>query len=183
MRNILFFTGIFCLSVNGWAQKIQPTSFDHYFAALRWRNIGPFRGGRVVTACGVINDPQVYYMGTTGGGVWKTENAGWSWFNISDGYFTTGSVGAVVICSRYDPHTFYSGGNCVFRTSDLGKTWEVISPDLTRHDTAHMGQSGIPFTNEGAGGENYCTLAYMAESPLEPGVRGRLYDRWGTAGG
>jgi hypothetical protein len=52
----------------------------------------------------------------------------------------------------------------------MGRTWEVVSPDLTRHDTAHMGQSGVPYTNEGAGGENYCTLAYIEESPLEKGV-------------
>jgi hypothetical protein len=77
---------------------------------------------------------------------------------------------APIICSRHEPHTFYHGGNRLFKTSDMGRTWEVVSPDLTRHDTAHMGQSGVPYTNEGAGGENYCTLAYIEESPLEKGV-------------
>jgi hypothetical protein len=77
---------------------------------------------------------------------------------------------APIICSRFEPNTFYHGGNRLFKTSDMGRTWEVVSPDLTRHDTAHMGQSGVPFTNEGAGGENYCTLAYIEESPLEKGV-------------
>ena len=77
---------------------------------------------------------------------------------------------APIICSRYEPNTFYHGGNRLFKTVDMGRTWEVVSPDLTRHDTSRMGQSGVPFTNEGAGGENYCTLAYVTESPLEKGV-------------
>ena len=62
-----------------------------------WRDIGPFRGGRSTTATGLTGDDQIYYMGTTGGGVWKTVDAGTSWFNISDGYFNTGSVGAVAV--------------------------------------------------------------------------------------
>ena len=53
--------------------------------ALRWRNIGPFRGGRVTAVAGMVSQPIVYYMGATGGGVWKTEDAGTSWPNISDG--------------------------------------------------------------------------------------------------
>jgi photosystem II stability/assembly factor-like uncharacterized protein len=77
---------------------------------------------------------------------------------------------APIICSKFEPNTFYHGGNMVFKTSDLGKTWQVISPDLTTHDTSKMGMSGIPYTNEGAGGENYCTIAYILESPLEAGV-------------
>ena len=62
-----------------------------------WRNIGPFRGGRSTASTGITGNDQIYYMGTTGGGVWKTEDAGTTWFNISDGYFETGSVGAVAI--------------------------------------------------------------------------------------
>ena len=77
---------------------------------------------------------------------------------------------APIICSKFEPNTFYHGGNRLFKTTDLGKTWQVISPDLTRHDTAKMGMSGIPYTNEGAGGENYATLAYVYESPVEAGV-------------
>ncbi|MEP1984410.1 MAG: hypothetical protein ABJJ07_12135, partial [Maribacter dokdonensis] len=70
---------------------------NDYFEPLKFRNIGPFRGGRSVTATGVIGDPMTYYMGTTGGGVWKTESAGQRWENISDGYFEMGSVGAVSV--------------------------------------------------------------------------------------
>ena len=80
------------------AAPAQPAfAYDDYFRSLKWRNVGPHRGGRAVTSSGVRGNDQVYYMGTTGGGVWKTVNAGQSWFNISDGYFTTGSIGAVAV--------------------------------------------------------------------------------------
>ena len=77
---------------------------------------------------------------------------------------------APIICSPHDGNTFYHGGNVLFKTTNLGITWQAISPDLTRHDTSKMGISGIPYTNEGAGGENYCTLSYVSESPLQKGV-------------
>ncbi len=63
------------------------------YQTLRWRSIGPDRGGRVTTVAGVPNDRLVYYMGATGGGVWKTVNAGVTWTPTSDRYFKTGSVG------------------------------------------------------------------------------------------
>ena len=62
-----------------------------------WRDIGPFRGGRSTTATGITGNDQIYYMGTTGGGLWKTYDAGLSWENVSDGFFATGSVGAVSV--------------------------------------------------------------------------------------
>jgi len=65
---------------------------------------------------------------------------------------------------------YYHAGNILFKTTDLGKSWKAISPDLTTHDTSKMGMSGTPYTNEGAGGENYCTIAYVIESPHEKGV-------------
>ncbi|MDQ6764200.1 MAG: glycosyl hydrolase, partial [Bacteroidota bacterium] len=76
----------------------SPEVIDSAYRNLKWRNIGPFRGGRSVAGTGVVNDPLTYYMGTTGGGVWKTTDAGNTWQNISDGFFTTGSVGAVAVC-------------------------------------------------------------------------------------
>ena len=84
--------------------KIEQPVFDaKKFSDLKWRNIGPFRGGRSNAVCGVIGDPMTYYMGSTGGGVWKTNDAGISWKNISDGFLKTGSVGAIEVAPN-DPN-------------------------------------------------------------------------------
>ncbi len=71
----------------------QPSLYQ----ALHWRNIGPYRGGRVAAVTGVASEPRVYYMGSAGGGVWKTTDAGITWKNVSDGFFKTGSVGAIAV--------------------------------------------------------------------------------------
>ena len=83
-------------------------NLDSIFNPLKFRNIGPFRGGRSNSGSGVIGDKLTYYMGTTGGGVWKTSDAGQHWRNISDGYFSTGSVGAISV-SPSDPDIIYVG--------------------------------------------------------------------------
>ncbi|HSR16329.1 MAG TPA: hypothetical protein VLL51_11280, partial [Gemmatimonadales bacterium] len=73
-----------------------------------WRNIGPFRGGRAVAAAGVRQEPRTFYFGSTGGGVWKTEDAGETWRNVSDGFMKTGSVGAIEVAPS-DPNVVYVG--------------------------------------------------------------------------
>jgi hypothetical protein len=78
------------------------------FQTLEWRSIGPYRGGRVSTVTGVVGNPQVYYMGANGGGVWKTVDAGTSWFNISDRYFEHGSIGYIAVAPT-DSATLYVG--------------------------------------------------------------------------
>lgn len=137
---ILFFTGIIA--------QVKPdtttTDLNNYFKPLKWRCIGPFRGGRSVCATGVVGNPMVYYMGTTGGGVWKTEDMGITWNNISDGFFKTGSVGAVAVAES-DPNVVYVGmgehavrgvmssyGDGVYKSTDAGKTWKKIGLDLTQ---------------------------------------------------
>ncbi len=127
-------------SLNSFAQ-VAPTST----LPLKYRNIGPFRGGRSVTASGVIGDPLTYYFGTTGGGVWKTSDAGQRWENISDGFFTTGSVGAVSV-SESNPNIVYVGmgehaprgvmtsyGDGVYKSTDAGKTWKKLGLEKTQH--------------------------------------------------
>ena len=129
------------------AQSPQPASenLDSLFKPVLWRSIGPFRGGRSVAASGVVGDAKTYYMGTTGGGLWKTRNMGISWTNISDGYFKTGTIGAIAVAES-DPNVVYVGtgehairgvmthsGDGVYRTTDAGKTWRKIGLDSTRH--------------------------------------------------
>ena len=111
---------------------------------LKWRQIGPFRGGRVTTVTGIDSQPQVYYFGATGGGVWKTTNAGIDWQPVSDGQpFGTGSVGAVAV-SQSDPNIVYVGmgesdlrgnvshGDGMYKSTDGGKTWKHIGLENTR---------------------------------------------------
>lgn len=118
---------------------------DAHFKPVFWRNLGHSRGGRSVTATGVKGNRLTYYMGITGGGVWKTEDAGQTWFNISDGFFKTGSVGAVAVAES-DPNVVYVGmgehaprgvmtsyGDGVYRSNDAGKTWQHLGLEMTRH--------------------------------------------------
>jgi photosystem II stability/assembly factor-like uncharacterized protein len=112
--------------------------------SLRWRLVGPFRGGRVVAVAGDPERSQVFYFGSTGGGVWKTGDAGWTWQNISDGFLKTASVGALAV-SQSDPNLIYVGmgescirgnvahGDGVYRSSDGGKSWQTVGLTETRH--------------------------------------------------
>ena len=90
--------------------QTDPTlSFSsNLYEGLEWRNIGPFRGGRSAAVTGVSDQPNLFYFGSAGGGIWKTNDAGSSWENISDGYFG-GSVGAIAV-SDWDPNVIYAGG-------------------------------------------------------------------------
>lgn len=134
--------GLALLLAGLWAQPAQlsaaPESApaqDHY-AGMQWREVGPYRGGRAAAITGVPGQPSLYYMGATGGGVWKTTDAGLSWQNISDGYFG-GSIGAIAVAPS-DPNVIYVGtgegtlrgnvsqGDGVWRSVDAGRTWTHI---------------------------------------------------------
>src|SRR5207248_5765799 len=78
------------------------------WSGMRYRMIGPERGGRVTTVTGVPSQPNTFYMGSTGGGVWKTVDAGHTWTNISDGYFSAASMGAVEVAAP-DPNLIFAG--------------------------------------------------------------------------
>jgi photosystem II stability/assembly factor-like uncharacterized protein len=133
---IIFFLSFQSLAI---AQNL-----DTLLKPVKYRNIGPFRGGRSVCGTGVVSDPLAYYMGTTGGGLWKTEDAGVTWKNISDDYFKTGSVGAVAV-SESDPNVVYCGmgehaprgvmtsyGDGVYKSNDAGKTWRKMGLEKTQ---------------------------------------------------
>ncbi len=126
----------------------SPFSFTQdlssVFEDVKYRNIGPFRGGRSVSSVGVLDNPQTYYMGTVGGGLWKTTNAGGEWFNISDDYFKTSSVGAIAVAES-DSKIIYVGmgehaprgvttsyGDGVYKSTDAGKTWEHLGLENTQ---------------------------------------------------
>jgi photosystem II stability/assembly factor-like uncharacterized protein len=110
---------------------------------LAFRNAGPMHGGRATTGVGVPGNKQLYYMGAAGGGVWKTDDGGQSWHNISDGYFNTGSIGDIAVYTG-DPKIIYVGtgeapvraqmssyGDGVYKSTDAGKTWKHIGLDKT----------------------------------------------------
>lgn len=113
-------------------------------SAMVWRNIGPFRGGRVSAVTGVIGQPGVYYMGLPAGGVWKTTSAGTTWYPVMDSIKEASSVGAVQVAPS-DPNVLYAGmgditagggisrGNGVYKSTDAGATWKHIGLEKTEH--------------------------------------------------
>jgi len=134
----LLFTGSLPLDAQS-----EKTFDESLYEGMEWRLVGPFRGGRAGTVTGIPGKPKLYYMGTAGGGVWKTEDGGQTWSCISDGFFG-GSIGAVAV-SESDPNVIYVGegeqtvrGNVssgwgLWRSTDAGKTWKDIGLKESQH--------------------------------------------------
>ena len=152
MKSFLF-SGFICLVFFAGAQNKKETTavnaesanLDSMYSGLKWRNIGPFRGGRANTVSGVVKNDQRFYAGYTGGGVWATNDGGINWENISDGFFKVGSIGDIAV-SESDPNVVYVGtgehavrgvmtsyGDGVYKSTDAGKTWKNIGLEKTRH--------------------------------------------------
>jgi photosystem II stability/assembly factor-like uncharacterized protein len=148
---------------------LAQTSDARQWAALQYREVGPYRGGRVTTVTGVPSEPTTFYMGSTGGGVWKTVDAGATWKNMTDHQIAVGSMGAVEV-SQSDPKVVYAGtgsskirsnvsiGRGVYKSVDAGRTWQfvglrdvgqiaTIRVNPTNADEVFVAATGNPFTN------------------------------------
>jgi photosystem II stability/assembly factor-like uncharacterized protein len=132
---LLVMSGLLASAGAGIAPIASAQSYDAaQWSGLRYRHVGPWRGGRVTTVTGVPAQPRTFYMGTVGGGVWKTTDAGHKWINTTDGQIKVGSIGAVAV-SESNPDVVYAGtgsskirsnvsiGKGVYKSVDGAKTW------------------------------------------------------------
>ena len=130
---------LFCFLIStASAQQLDRKLYQE----LRWRLVGPFRGGRTVSVAGIPGNPNVYYFGAVGGGVWKTTNGGITWNPIFDSQ-NVASIGAITLAPS-DPNTIYVGtgepdlrsdlstGNGVYKSTDAGATWQHLGLDDSR---------------------------------------------------
>lgn len=143
MRKLPYFILVLLVLIIPSAPMEAQTPDTAIIGAMKYRSIGPYRGGRSAAVTGVPGNPHLYYFGSTGGGVWRTLDAGNTWENISDGYFG-GSIGAVSVAPS-DPNVIYVGGGeetvrgnvssgyGMYKSEDAGKTWKHIGLDDSRH--------------------------------------------------
>ena len=146
----------------------SPVAVDPaLYAGLSYRMVGPFRGGRATAVAGIAEQPNIFFMGTTGGGLWKTDDAGGHWTNVTDGFLNVGNIGAIDVADS-DPRIIYVGtgsasirgnssvGRGVWKSSDGGATWRhlglpesgaigklVVHP--TNPDVVYVAALGHPF--------------------------------------
>ncbi len=172
-----------------WLSWVQAQDFSIY----TYRNVGPLRGGRVTTVAGTAAEPGSFYLGATGGGVWKTTDYGTTWKNVSDGFFATPSIGAIAV-DQQDPNIVYVGtgsdglrsnvivGKGVYKSVDGGATWQSIGlekvgqigaveihPD--NHNIVYVAAIGQPFSHNPErgiykttnGGRSWEKILYVSE--------------------
>ena len=131
-----------CLSLACSAAFAATVPIGKLTGALHWRSVGPYTGGRVTTVAGIAAKPSVFFMGTAGGGVWKTTDYGYHWKNVSDKFFKTSNIGAMAIAPS-NPKVIYVGtgdsaprntvltGEGMYKSTDGGKTWKFIGLGAT----------------------------------------------------
>ncbi len=143
-RRRLIYTTSFCVSLLGIAIFAQQAQYaQNLLAGFVWRDVGPMRGGRSYGVAGHADQPDTFYFGSVGGGVWKTENSGRTWAPISDEGIPIGSIGAIAVAPS-NPNIVYVGtgepdiraqhsyGIGMFKSTDAGKTWSHIGLEGTR---------------------------------------------------
>src|SRR5580704_10763435 len=166
-QNVLRFALGAALAFTIFAATERGTYNPALWSGMKYRMIGPERGGRVTTVTGVPSEPYTFYMGSTGGGVWKTTDAGHSWTNISDGFFSVASMGAVEVALS-DPNIVWAGtgsskirsnvsiGRGIYKSTDAGRTWSfmglrdvgqiaTIRVHPTNPDIVYVAAQGNPF--------------------------------------
>ena len=188
----------FLLSILFINQNFEKLNFknsdDLILKNLKYRNVGPVRGGRVTTVHGVESQKNVFYMGTTGGGVWKSTDFGNHWHNVSDGYFKSPSIGAINVYQK-NPNIVYVGtgsdglrsniivGKGIYRSEDAGKTWDHLglenvgqigAVEIHPNDpnTIYVAAIGQPFKNNQErglyksvdGGKSWDKILYLSDS-------------------
>ncbi len=156
MRTILLSLCFLAIALPAFAQKNKnktavspapaataPAFNESLYNALEWRCVGPFRGGRSAAVTGVAGQPNLFYFGSTGGGVWRTTDGGRTWENISDGFFG-GSIGSVEVAAS-DPNVIYAGGgeetvrgnvsygSGIWKSEDAGKSWKSMGLKSSCH--------------------------------------------------
>ncbi|HET9983482.1 MAG TPA: hypothetical protein VFQ38_07840, partial [Longimicrobiales bacterium] len=137
---------LLCCAAAGGAVPLRGQSLTYdssWFKALKWRNVGPNRGGRSLAVAGSATRPLEYYFGATGGGLWKTTDGGTTWKPVTDGQIHSSSVGAVAVAAS-NPDVVYVGmgetelrgnimqGDGVYKTTDAGKTWQHVGLENTQ---------------------------------------------------
>jgi photosystem II stability/assembly factor-like uncharacterized protein len=161
MKKIITVTSLLALGISAGftsslsiAKPVMAAKESSKFGALKFRNLGPNRGGRVTAVAGTVAAPSTFYLGASGGGVWKTEDYGTSWKNVSDGFFKTPSIGDIAVAQN-DANIIYVGtgsdglrsnvirGKGLYKSIDGGKTWDHMGLD----NTGHIGAVEIDPTN------------------------------------
>jgi photosystem II stability/assembly factor-like uncharacterized protein len=126
-------------AIEGDRVEVNMPPGDELIAGLRWRNIGPFHGGRIAAVTGAVGQPGVFYLGAPAGGIWKTTSAGVTWFPIFDQFKNVDSIGAIQVAPS-DPNIVYAGtgdsvqgslGDGMYKSVDAGKTWTHIGLEDT----------------------------------------------------
>lgn len=146
---LMLFILLFCAESNAQKKKKSKNETatvkyeESLYKGLEYRLIGPFRGGRSAAVTGVPGDPNLFYFGSTGGGIWNTKDGGRTWDNISDGFFG-GSIGSIAVAET-DKNVIYVGGGektvrgnvssgyGIWKSEDAGKTWKASGLKSSRH--------------------------------------------------